>query len=582
MSTRYTVWAPAAQRVEVVRTGGRLPMAPAERAGWWEADAESPGDGRYGFSVDGSDPRPDPRSRRQPDGVHGLSQLDDEPFTWTDAGWAGAPLRGAVYYELHVGTFTDEGTFAAAIERLGDLVDLGVTVVELMPVAAFPGHDGWGYDGVSLFAVHEPYGGPAGLRALVDAAHALGLGVCLDVVLNHLGPSGNYLGAYGPYFTDQHHTPWGDAVNLDAPGSDEVRAFLRDVCRQWLADFHVDALRLDAVHALRDDRAVHLLEELSALADDITARTGVPRTLIAESDRNDPATVTPRGVAGDGGLGLHGQWVDDVHHALHVALTGETQGYYSDFAEDGALAQVLATPFRHAGEWSTFRGRSHGRPVDLARTPPERFVASLQTHDQVGNRAVGERLAALTTPGRLAIGAALLLTAPWTPMLFMGEEWAASTPWQYFTDHAEPELVESIRRGRQAEFAEHGWGGHVPDPQAGSTVRDSTLRWEERDEPGHRAVLDWYRALLRLRREHPGLLEAPDAGGVEVDGGSGRVVVDRGEVVVVANLGPEPVPVPDAIRALGEPVLAWDKSVGEDAAELGVDGVRVWVRGAGR
>ncbi|QFG69555.1 malto-oligosyltrehalose trehalohydrolase [Ornithinimicrobium pratense] len=552
-SHRFTLWAPEAEAVDLLlgadpEAAEHIAMSRTE-GGWWAVEADpTPHDGRYAYSVDGGIPVPDPRSRRQPDGVHAPSQLvDTAAFTWSDQDWAGVTLEGAAVYELHVGTFTQEGTFEAAIERLDHLVDLGVSVVELMPVAAFPGEHGWGYDGVALYAVHEPYGGPEGLARFVDAAHAKGLAVWLDVVHNHLGPSGNYLGLVGPYFTDQHHTPWGQAVNLDAPHSDGVRAFLLGNVRHWLEDFHLDGLRLDAVHALRDDRATHVLEEMSALADEIGERTGIPRTLVAESDRNDPATVAPRGQGGSGGLGLHGQWADDVHHALHVLLTGETQGYYADFADPDALGKVLArTPFFHDGTFSTFRGRVHGRSVDPATTPGWRYVVSLQTHDQVGNRAMGDRLHHGSSAGRHAVGAALLLTSPYTPMLFMGEEWGASTPWQYFTDHEEEELAESIRKGRQAEFAEHGWGGTVPDPQDSATVEASTLRWAEVDSPGHAEVLAFYRDLLRLRREEPGLRSTPLGQGSltreALTGGDGAeggelLTVTRGEVQMVALLG---------------------------------------------
>ena len=516
-------------------------MTPGERPGWWVAPVEPSDDGRYAFSLDGGDPRPDPRSLAQPDGVHAASALVDlSVHEWADGDWSGRPLEGSVLYELHIGTFTEEGTFAAAAERLGHLVALGVTTVSLMPVAAFPGRHGWGYDGVSLFAVHEPYGGARGLQELVDACHQHGLAVHLDVVYNHLGPSGNYLGQFGPYFTDRHHTPWGEAVNLDGPGSDEVRSFLLDNARMWLTDFHLDGLRLDAVHALHDERAEHLLESLAALADEISERTGIPRQLIAESDRNDPATVSPRGPGGGGGLGLAGQWADDVHHALHVALTGERQGYYADFADPEALPKVLTrTPFFHDGTYSSFRGRGHGRAVDLETTPPWRFVASLQTHDQVGNRATGDRLSHGLTPGQAAIGAALLLTAPYTPMLFMGEEWGASTPWQFFTDHSEPELVESIRTGRSREFAEHGWATTVPDPQDEGTVAASRLDWAEPATEPHASLLAWHRTLLRLRREVPDLLVTPLTEATLTRDDS-VLVLTRGPVHVVANLSEGP------------------------------------------
>ncbi|MFC6704020.1 malto-oligosyltrehalose trehalohydrolase [Flexivirga alba] len=410
---------------------------------------------------------------------------------------------------------------------------MGVSLIEIMPIAAFPGERGWGYDGVAPYAVHEVYGGAAACQRFVDACHQRGLGVLLDVVYNHLGPSGNYLPQFAPYFTDHYATPWGSAINLDGAGSDEVRRYFLDNARMWLRDFHFDGLRLDAVHELHDGRAVHFLEELAHHVDDLSAELGRPLTLVAESDRNDPRTVVPRDDSG-AGLGLTGQWADDIHHALHVALTGETQGYYADFADPAALEKVMHTPFFHDGTWSSFRGRHHGRPVDLDRTPPWRYVASLQTHDQVGNRATGERLSQLISPGRLAGAAALLLTSPYTPMLFMGEEWGASTPWQYFTDHQEPELAKAVSDGRAREFSAHGWSVNVPDPQSVSTLRDSTLDWSEVAKGQHAELFDWYAALIRLRREVPAFTFA-DAPQFFRNGATIRV--HRGDYVVLVNLG---------------------------------------------
>ncbi|WP_010149026.1 malto-oligosyltrehalose trehalohydrolase [Serinicoccus profundi] len=584
------LWAPDAEHVDLVLGADgstRIPLRAGED-GWWSATdgtldpgTLAPGS-RYAFAVDGGSPVPDPRSLHQPDGVHAPSAVvDTAAFAWTDETWTGVPMERAAVYELHVGTFTPEGTFEAAIGHLDHLVDLGITVIELMPVAAFPGRHGWGYDGVAPYAVHDAYGGPQGLARLVDAAHAAGLAVWLDVVYNHLGPSGNYLRQTGPYFTDRHHTPWGEAVNLDGPGSDGVRAYLLDNARLWLEDYHLDGLRLDAVHALHDERAVHLLEELAALADEISGRTGVPRSLVAESDRNDPATVARRGPGGAGGVGLHGQWADDVHHALHVLLSGESQGYYADFADADAIVKVLGrTPFFHDGTVSSFRGRVHGRPVDLEVTEPWRFVASLQTHDQIGNRAVGDRLHHGIPAGRHAVGAALLLTAPWSPMLFMGEEWGASTPWQYFTDHEEEWLAESIREGRQAEFAEHGWSGEVPDPQDVGTVAASTLDWAEVGEASHAQMLAFYRALLHWRRDTP----AADRGTVgevtrEPDGTGGELLtVVRPGVALLARLGGEgevsrALPGRDEVRsATQETIAAFGARLGEPGSgEVGLD-----------
>ena len=536
----FRVWVPEAENVQVEITGVRTPLAP-ERGGWWSVDVLDAAHGTdYAYVIDGSDPTPDPRTRWQPAGVHGPSRVyDADRFAWTDSAWTGRQLPGAVVYELHIGTFTPGGTFDSAIERLDALVELGIDLVEVLPIASFPGTNGWGYDGVHLYAAHEPYGGPDGFKRFVDACHARGLGVVLDVVYNHLGPSGNYLGRFGPYFTGLHSTPWGDAVNLDDRSSDEVRRWIIDNAVQWLEEFHVDGLRLDAVHALVDERATHLLAELAAEVDRLSVAVRRPLSLIGESDRNDVRFVEPREV---GGYGLHAQWDDDVHHALHALLTGESQGYYSDFAEDpvDALARVMTGAFFHAGTWSSFRGRHHGAPVDRELCPAYRFVAYTQTHDQVGNRATGDRLAATLSDGRLKIAAALVFASPFTPMVFMGEEYAASTPWQYFTDHQEPELAEAIRQGRRREFAGHGWDAEdVPDPQDPATRDRSVLDWDER-AADRRGVLAWYQALIALRRARPELsdprLERVSlAFDVFADDGL-LLVLERGSLRVVANL----------------------------------------------
>lgn len=548
----FDVWAPDARKVTLHVSDGPeavpvpVPMAPSPvRSGWWEAEAPAGDGSRYGFAVDDGPVLPDPRSRRQPEGPDGPSAVvDQDAHVWRRP-WRGRPLAGAVLYELHVGTFTREGTFAAAEEHLGHLARLGVTHIELMPVCPFPGWHGWGYDGVAPWAVHEPYGGPAGLKRFVDAAHGHGLGVVLDVVHNHLGPAGNHLPAFGPYFTDRHRTPWGPAVNLDGPGSDEVRAYFIGSALAFLRDHRLDGLRLDAVHALADDRAEHFLAELSEAVDTLAATTGRPLFLIAESDRNDPRTTTPRSA---GGLGLHAQWNDDFHHALHTALTGESHGYYADFARDplGALATTTTDAFFHAGTWSSFRGRRHGLPLRRPGAPPvaaHRFLAYAQTHDQIGNRALGDRLAAGVPTGALACAAALVLLGPGTPLLFMGEEWGARTPWQYFTDHTDPELAEAVRRGRRREFAAHGWeADDVPDPQDPATRDRSCLDWAERDRPGHRRLLDWYRTLTGLRHARPQLARAV-LGDARVERGDGArerwLLVHNAPLYTAVNLAPD-------------------------------------------
>ncbi|WP_129337123.1 malto-oligosyltrehalose trehalohydrolase [Cellulomonas endophytica] len=504
---RPRVWAPAAGRVDLVQpaSGRTDPMQPGD-GGWWVAGEDLPHGTDYAFALDGGDPRPDPRSAWQPEGVHGPSRVfEPSRFDWSDDGWDGLDVRGRIVYELHVGTFTPEGTFTAAAERLDHLAALGVEVVELMPVAAFNGAHGWGYDGVALYAVHAPYGGPAGLQAFVDAAHAASLAVCLDVVHNHLGPSGNYLSEFGPYFTDTHQTPWGSAINLDAEGAHEVRRWILDSTARWFRDFHVDALRLDAVHALVDTSDRHVLAQLSDETADLSDRLGRPLSLVAEVDLNDPVSVTP---TDEGGWGMTAQWADDVHHALHALFTGERHGYYGDFGAPETLRKALTKVFVHDGTMSTFRGEEWGAPV-----PPEldghRFVVFASDHDQVGNRAIGDRPSARLTDGELAAEAALVLLSPFTPMLFQGEEWGTRGPFQFFTDHHEPELADAIREGRRSEFGAHGWselyGGdvEVPDPQAARTFQDSTLVWSELDEPAHRSLLAWYTRLAELRRTAP-------------------------------------------------------------------------------
>jgi maltooligosyltrehalose trehalohydrolase len=518
-------------------------MAPDD-GDWWVADLPGPLAGvDYSYRLDGKEWLPDPRSLWQPAGVSGPSRgYDHDAFAWTDAGWRGIPLAGAVIYELHVGTFTLAGTFDAAIERLDHLTSLGVGAVELMPVAAFPGERGWGYDGVGLWAVHEPYGGPDGLKRLVDACHARGLAVLHDVVYNHVG-IGNRLGDFGPYFTDAHTTPWGPAVNLDQPGSDEVRAFVIENALMWLRDYHLDGLRLDAVHALADNRALHLLEELSGRVQALSAALGRELLLIAESDQNNPRLVTAREA---GGYGLGGQWSDDFHHAVHAAITGERQGYYVDFGSMAALAKTLTRVFFHDGTWSTFRGRSHGRPVDRQRTPAHRFLGYGQDHDQVGNRAVGDRIADLVPPGLVKVAAGLVLTAPFTPMLFMGEEWGADTPWQYFADHSEEWLVKAVRDGRRAEFAAHGWdAAQVPDPQDRETFLRSKLDWSQLSGPPHAEILDWYRELIALRRARPELTDPwLDRLEVSYDEEARWLVTARDGLLTVASLAEVPLEIP--------------------------------------
>jgi maltooligosyltrehalose trehalohydrolase len=565
----FDLWAPAARSVDLVLPGAgdggserRLPMT-QRSGGWWALEVPGTGHGTdYAFILDGGPARPDPRSPWQPSGVHGPSRVfDPSRHSWSDGAWPGRDVRGSVLYELHVGTFTPEGTLDAAAQRLPHLVELGVDVVELMPVAAFDGHWGWGYDGVALYAVHEPYGGPVALQRFVDAAHAAGLAVCLDVVYNHLGPSGNYLEEFGPYFTEQHETPWGSAVNLDDEGMGPVRRWVCDNALRWLRDFHVDALRLDAVHSLVDESRWHLLEQLSDEVAALSVQVRRPLSLIAESDLNDPRMVEP---TAEGGRGMTAQWDDDVHHALHAALTGERQGYYVDFGSLHTVARTLTRVFRHAGDYSTFRGKPWGHPVDPQRHHGHQFVVFLQNHDQIGNRATGDRISATLTPGQLAIGAALVLTSAFTPMLFMGEEWAAGTSWTYFTDFGDPQLGRAVSRGRREEFAGHGWAADdIPDPQDPATRQACVLDWAELEKPSHARLLTWYRDLIAARRAHPQLCDDDlreihvEVGGTPAQrtAGTGWLRMQRGHLQVIANFGVDDVVVP--VPAATQVVLVW-------------------------
>jgi maltooligosyltrehalose trehalohydrolase len=532
-SQRFSVWAPRSSRVAVEVAGRRVPMS-AAAGGWWIADVpEVPEAADYQFRLDDLDPRPDPRSPYQPAGVHGPSRcVDHSAFVWSDEAFRAPPLADGAIYEIHVGTFSPEGTFEGAIARLDHLVDLGVSHVELMPVAEFSGDRGWGYDGVNLFAPHHTYGGPDGLRRLVDACHARGLAVLLDVVYNHLGPTGNYLADFGPYFTHRYATPWGAAVNLDGPHSDEVRRFFIDNALMWLTDYHIDGLRLDAVHAMLDGSAIHFLEDVADAVHQLGAQRGRNLVAIAESDLNDPRMVRPRE---RGGYQLDGMWEDDFHHALHTVLTGEQSGYYQDFGDLAQLAKVLEKGVVYDGIHSRHRQRRHGRPLDgVAAT---RLVVSAQNHDQIGNRARGERLGHLVSVGAIKLAAALLLTSPFVPLLFQGEEWAASTPFPYFTDHADPMLAAAVREGRRREFAAFGWKPEeIPDPQSPDTFASAVLDWSELERAPHAEVLAWYRDLLRLRREHAALRDGRFAR-VRCDDREQWLVVERGPITVACVVG---------------------------------------------
>ncbi len=565
----FSVWAPHARAVGLVLDAPDTPPVPMRPAGggWWACDVRREVGRDYGFVLTDDDEvgpiRPDPRSTRQPYGVHGLSRVHRvDPSGWTDAEWTGRQLAGSVIYEMHVGTFSTGGTLTSAIAHLDELVDLGVDMVEVMPVNAFNGEHGWGYDGVAWFAVHEAYGGPDAFREFVDACHSRGLAVCLDVVYNHLGPSGNYLPEFGPYLSAADG-PWGSGLNLDGPGSGEVRRYIVDNALRWFSEFHVDALRLDAVHALHDGSAVHLLEELVVATEALSTHLGRPLSLIAESDQNDPRLVTARE---GGGLGLTGQWLDDVHHAIHAAVSGERQGYYADFGSLETLGKALTGAFVHDGSWSSFRGRVHGRPLDVGRVPGSRFVAYTLTHDQVGNRAAGDRPSVNLSPQQQLAKAAIVLCSPFTPMLFQGEEWGAGTPFCYFSSHPEPELAEAVRTGRRREFAAMGWDpAAVADPQDPRTFHRSILDRSEQAVEPHAGILRTYRQLIALRREHPELSD-PWLGEVRVDFGveaddNRWLVVHRGPLALAVNLGTEPCRVPLS----GEAVLTSGAVVDADS-----------------
>jgi maltooligosyltrehalose trehalohydrolase len=538
---QFEVWAPNANKLSVHVDGALYPMQGPDPRGLWHASVEQAGPGSdYGFVLD-DDPRPypDPRSRWQPNGVHGLSRIyDQHAFEWHDSRWQAPPLASGIIYEMHVGTFTQEGTFDSAIEKLDFLHELGITHLEIMPIAAYAGNRGWGYDGVALYAVTENHGGPDGLKRFVDACHVRGIAVLHDVVYNHFGPIGNYTGKFGPYVTDLHRTPWGDAVNFEGPGSDEVRRFFCDNAIMWMRDFHIDGLRLDAVHEFVDRSAIHFLEQLSSEVEVLATTIGSRLVLIAESDLNDPRIVRPREA---GGYGMDAQWSDDFHHALFTVLHVEESGhgYYDDFGSMEKLAKSLTRVFVYDGEYSSYRLRRHGRPVD--RLSAHHFITFIQNHDQVGNRATGERLEHIVGMDRAKAAIGLVLTAPSIPMLFEGEEFAASTPFLYFADHEDPDMAKLVSEGRKREFAAFGFDEQVPDPEAPDTFTRSKLKWNEIGEGSHKEMLDWVRALVRLRRNTPALNDG-DLGHTTVQYSEEArwLAMDRRAVKVFLNLGSNP------------------------------------------
>jgi maltooligosyltrehalose trehalohydrolase len=536
----FKAWAPRAQKLSLQADEQHYTMDGPDSLGYWSitVDKAMPGTD-YGFLInDDPHPYPDPRSLWQPNGVHALSRIyDQSAYAWQCPPFIAAPLASAILYELHIGTFTPEGTFDAAISRLDHLVSLGITHLELMPVAAFAGKHGWGYDGVALYAVHEPYGGPDALKRFVDAAHQRGLAVLLDVVYNHFGPVGNYSGKFGPYITESHHTPWGGAVNFEEEYSSEVRRFFCDNALMWMRDFRIDGLRLDAVHAFVDRSAVHFLEQLASETNALAATLGRPLALIAESDLNDPRIVSEQSA---GGFGIDAQWSDDFHHALFTALALEKQsGYYADFGAIAQLAKALSNTFVFDGAYSRYRRRFHGRPA--THLSQHRFLGYIQNHDQVGNRAIGERLHNDTGFDRAKVAAAIVLTAPFIPMLFQGEEWAASTPFQYFADHEDPEMARLVSEGRKREFTAFGWPPEaIPDPEKPETFLNSKLNWDETHQDQHLAMLHWYRDLIHLRRAEPSLNQGqPGNTQVRFDETARWLKIIRGKITILCNVSNE-------------------------------------------
>jgi len=530
---KFRVWAPKAQSVMVLCGDASFPLSSNED-GYWELDTPIiPVPHDYFFILDKVKKVPDPRSAYQPYGVHGASrQVDHREFAWDDQHWESPPLSSAIIYELHIGTFSAEGTFEGAIDHLDHLSSLGVTHIELMPVAEFSGERGWGYDGVDLFAPHHAYGGPDGLKRLINACHRRGLAVLLDVVYNHFGPSGNYLPEFGPYLTSRYTTPWGDAINFDGPYSDEVRRFFCDNAAMWLRDYHFDGLRLDAVHAIIDTSATHILEELASDIAELGRAQQRRFLLIAESDLNDPRIIKSHE---NGGYGIDAQWSDDFHHALHSVITGETSGYYADFGDIADLAKALQHAFIYDGQYSSFRKRRHGRAAEDVNG--NNFLGYLQNHDQIGNRAQGERASSLMSEARLRIAAALIMTAPFVPMLFQGEEWGSSRPFLYFTGHDDEELGRTVSEGRKREFAAFGWNAEdIPDPQASDSFNRSKLDWKEKEQEPHRSLFDWYRDLIGLRKGYEDLRDGRlDKVAVEFDERAQWLVMTRGAVRVACN-----------------------------------------------
>ncbi len=556
---QFLVWAPSASQVDAHIISPREQLLPLEKDTrgyhWANADGVEPGS-LYLYRLDKSEELPDPASRSQPQGVHGPSRVVTSEFPWDDLSWRGIPLKEYVIYELHVGTFTKDGTFDAVIPFIGQLRELGITALELMPVAQFPGSRNWGYDSVYPFAVQDSYGGPPGLKRLINACHREGMGVVLDVIYNHLGPEGNYLERFGPYFTDRYHTPWGKAINFDGPYSDEVRRFFLENARYWFTEFHVDALRLDALHAILDFSPRPFLEELAASVKELKASLKRDIYLIGESDANDRRLLSSPKL---GGYGLDAQWNDDFHHALHVLLTGENSGYYQDFGQVEQLARAFREGFIYSGQYSPYRKRRHGS--DSGDIRAGRFVVFNQNHDQVGNRMPGTRLSQLVSLDKLKVAAGVVILSPFLPLVFMGEEYGETAPFQYFISHGDPALIEAVRRGRREEFSAFQWQGDIPNPQDEATFLHSSLDHDLKDKGHHRVLLNYYKELLHLRKEIPALrLLSKDNMEVQVFEDLRLLYVrrwsDASEAVLIINFADKP-----ASIKLPFPQGHWHKSL---------------------
>ena len=564
--TNVKIWSPYAQRVTLILADTEEEIELAREGEHFVIPQPLAIGTRYFVSIDGGMRLPDPRSMCQPEGPHGPTEVvDPAQFEWTDSTWTGQSLMGKIFYELHVGTFTQAGTFRSAIDRLDYLKDLGVDVVQLMPIAPMPGERGWGYDGVSIYALHDPYGRPEDLVALVDAIHARGMSACLDVVYNHFGPDGNYLAQFGPYFSSWHHTPWGEALNLDGEYSDSVRRYLIDNAKQWMRDYHFDALRLDAVHHLLDNSERHFLAQLSDEIAELGDELGRTLTLTAESEDNDPDMVTP---TSEGGYGMNLQWTDDIHHALHVWLTEESNAYYSDYTDESVMAQAFEHGFVRVGQELKFSSAPTGKPIPEGMSG-HHFMAFDENHDQVGNRLISDRPSLKLEPGELAVSRALVMLSHYTPMLFMGEEFATRKPFHYFTDHGE-ELGAYIKEGRLAEFAD--WDmttiyGDMPtvmqDPQDEETFILSKLDWNEPTFGEHKHMLDFVKELIELRRSDPDIASG-DRSKTEFMLLDQAGWMSRGDTVVVFSVCHQPTNVPAPVEGKEE-ILSWEPtSITED------------------